>query len=71
MCGLKAFLRVDLPWRHAVCVCFPSSSLGGGGGEAFGLAGLLLPQSVNPVIYRPPSFDGEERLNRKNEINDD
>ncbi|WP_297574729.1 hypothetical protein [uncultured Deefgea sp.] len=39
--------------EHAIV----APSLVGRGGEAFGLAGLLFRQSVNPATFSPPPFD--------------
>ena len=55
-CSLKCTGRTAALSRFFTCVRLRVSSLGGGGGEGFGLAGLLVRQSANPVACRPPRF---------------
>ena len=51
---LKCTGRTAASSRFFTCVRLRLSSMGGGGGEGFGLAGFLVRQSINPVTGRPP-----------------
>ena len=52
--SLNTQSALTAPSGFFTCVRLRSSSMGGGGGEAFGLAGFFECQSVNPAICRSP-----------------
>ena len=55
------FTSVCLKRTHAPVYTQVAPSVAGRGGEAFGLAGLLFLQSLNPAFVPPPSFESEGR----------